>query len=107
MHAADAPLWLQHSPAALGRNQSSLVFLRVFLFLFWLVEVEEEEEEGGCHHFQQQRGCLSAGSSRRLDEEVGERCHNGDERIEKSATDFLHVAVCLALRQRKGCGYGM
>lgn len=77
MHAADAPLWLRHSPAALGEikvHWSFSVFLFLFLWVGWW--------RGGCHHFHQQRGCLSAGRSRRLDEEVGERCHNGDERIE-------------------------
>lgn len=49
-------------------------FFFLFLWVGWW--------RGGCHHFHQQRGCLSAGRSRRLDEEVGERCHNGDERIE-------------------------
>lgn len=77
MHAADAPLWLRHSPAALGEikvHWSFSVFFFLFLWVGWW--------RGGCHHFHQQRGCLSAGRSRRLDEEVGERCHNGDERIE-------------------------
>lgn len=77
MHAADAPLWLRHSPAALGEikvHWSFSVFFFLFLWVGWW--------RGGCHHFHQQRGCLSAGRSRRLDEEVGERCHNGDECIE-------------------------
>lgn len=85
MHTSDAPLCtLQHSA-----NQSSPAFLHVLGVTTFTSNT--------VFFFQHGTGLMRCGNDAMIEMNASK----------KSATDFLYVAVCLALQQRKGCGYDM